>query len=48
MGRKADEEIEISDTWIRNELASNTPYDEFVRKILTATGSTKELSLIHI
>jgi hypothetical protein len=28
--------------WIRGELANNTPYDEFVRKILTATGSTKE------
>jgi WD40 repeat protein len=28
--------------WIRGELAENTPYDEFVRKILTATGSTKD------
>jgi WD40 repeat protein/mono/diheme cytochrome c family protein len=28
--------------WIRGELAANTPYDQFVRKILTATGSTKE------
>jgi WD40 repeat protein len=28
--------------WIRGELASNTPYDEFVRKIITATGSTKD------
>jgi WD40 repeat protein/mono/diheme cytochrome c family protein len=28
--------------WIRGELAGNTPYDEFVRKILTATGSTKD------
>ncbi|QDT63142.1 DUF1549 domain-containing protein [Calycomorphotria hydatis] len=28
--------------WIRNELAVNTPYDEFARKILTAEGSNKE------
>ena len=28
--------------WIRGELAANTPYDQFVRKILTATGSTKD------
>ena len=26
---------------IRNEIAGNTPYDEFVRKILTASGSNK-------
>lgn len=29
-------------TWIRNEIDKNTPYDEFARKILTATGSNKE------
>ncbi|MFO0811110.1 MAG: DUF1549 domain-containing protein [Gemmataceae bacterium] len=28
--------------WIKGEVAKNTPYDEFVRKILTATGSNKE------
>ncbi len=28
--------------WIRNEVATNTPYNEFARKILTATGSTRE------
>ncbi|HEX2475184.1 MAG TPA: DUF1549 and DUF1553 domain-containing protein, partial [Lacipirellulaceae bacterium] len=28
--------------WIRGELEANTPYDQFVRKILTATGSTKD------
>ncbi len=28
--------------WIRGEVAANTPYDEFARKILTATGSTKD------
>ncbi len=27
--------------WIRGEIAANTPYDEFARKILTASGSTK-------
>ncbi|MDW8367182.1 MAG: DUF1553 domain-containing protein, partial [Abditibacteriales bacterium] len=27
--------------WIRNEIANNTPYDQFVRKILTATGSNR-------
>ena len=28
--------------WIRNEIAGNTPYDEFVSKILTSSGSNKE------
>ncbi|MDR3404707.1 MAG: DUF1549 and DUF1553 domain-containing protein [Chthoniobacter sp.] len=28
--------------WIREQVASNKPYDQFVREILTATGSTKE------
>ena len=28
--------------WIRQEIAANTPYDQFVRKILTATGSNKD------
>ena len=28
--------------WICNEVAANTPYDQFVQKILTASGSNKE------
>lgn len=28
--------------WIRGEIATNTPYDQFTRKILTATGSNRE------
>ena len=28
--------------WIRKEVEANTPYDTFVRKILTASGSNKE------
>jgi hypothetical protein len=28
--------------WIRAEVEKNTPYDQFVRKILTATGSNRE------
>ncbi len=28
--------------WIKKEVAGNTPYDDFVRKIVTATGSNKE------
>lgn len=28
--------------WIRKEVEANTPYDQFVRKLLTATGSNKE------
>ena len=28
--------------WIRKELAANTPYDEFARKLLTASGSNRE------
>ena len=28
--------------WIRKEVAANTPYDQFVKKILTAGGSNRE------
>lgn len=28
--------------WIRKEIASNTPYDQFARKVLTASGSNRE------
>lgn len=28
--------------WIRQEVAANTPYDQFCYKIITASGSTKE------
>lgn len=28
--------------WIRDQVAKNTPYDQFVRSILTATGSNKD------
>jgi WD40 repeat protein len=28
--------------WIRGEIAKNTPYDEFARKVLTASGSNKD------
>ena len=28
--------------WIRSEIATNTPYDQFTRKILTASGSNRE------
>ena len=28
--------------WIRTEVAQNTPYDVFVRKVLTASGSNKD------
>ncbi|MBL9126638.1 MAG: DUF1549 domain-containing protein, partial [Verrucomicrobiales bacterium] len=28
--------------WIRSELAANTPYDAFVRKLVTASGSNKD------
>src|SRR5262249_23834693 len=28
--------------WIRQEVDNNTPYDQFARKILTASGSTRE------
>ncbi|HUG90005.1 MAG TPA: DUF1549 domain-containing protein [Planctomycetaceae bacterium] len=28
--------------WIRDEVAANTPYDQFARKILTASGSNRE------
>ncbi len=28
--------------WIRKEIEANTPYDQFVRKVVTATGSNKD------
>ena len=33
---------ELFHNWIRHEIETNTPYDQFVRKILTATGSNRE------
>lgn len=36
------EGAELFRDWIRNELAQNTPYDEFAKKILTASGSNRE------
>jgi len=34
--------VQLFRDWIRKELADNTPYDQFVRKILTASGSNRE------
>ncbi len=34
--------VELFRGWIRKEVEANTPYDHFVRKIITATGSNKE------
>jgi hypothetical protein len=28
--------------WIRNEVANNTPYDQFARQVITASGSNKD------
>ena len=28
--------------WIRKQVADNTPYDQFVREVITASGSTKD------
>jgi hypothetical protein len=39
LGREGAESFRA---WIRSEVEKNTPYDQFARKILTATGSTKE------
>ena len=38
----APEGAELFRKWIRNEVASNTPYNEFARKVITASGSNKE------
>jgi len=29
--------------WIRDEIKANTPYDQFARKVITATGSNREV-----
>ena len=29
--------------WIRDEIAANTPYDQFAKKVITATGSNREV-----
>ena len=34
--------VQLFRDWIRKEIADNTPYDQFVKKILTASGSNKE------
>lgn len=36
------EGAELFQDWIRQEIRDNTPYDQFVREILTATGSNRE------
>ncbi|HVV73779.1 MAG TPA: DUF1553 domain-containing protein, partial [Verrucomicrobiae bacterium] len=36
------EGAELFRNWIRKEVEQNTPYDQFARKILTASGSTRE------
>ena len=38
----AREGADLFRKWIRHEVERNTPYDQFVEKILTATGSNKE------
>lgn len=34
--------VQLFREWIRKEIDANTPYDQFVRKILTASGSNRE------
>ncbi|MGK0197225.1 MAG: hypothetical protein ACI91J_000491 [Yoonia sp.] len=34
--------VYLMDRWLRRKLRANTPYDQLVREILTATGSTHE------
>jgi hypothetical protein len=34
--------VQLFRDWIRKEIADNTPYDQFVKKILTASGSNKD------
>ena len=34
--------VEAYYKWIRNEVAENTPWDEFVRRVVTSTGSSVE------
>ncbi len=36
------EGAELFHNWIRSEVEKNTPYDQFVRKIMTATGSNRD------
>ena len=36
------EGAELFRAWIRKEVEKNTPYDQFAREILTATGSNRE------
>ncbi len=36
------EGAELFRAWIRTEVEKNTPYDQFVRQILTASGSTRD------
>jgi len=38
----APEGAKLFREWIRKEVANNTPYNQFARKIITATGSNKE------
>lgn len=38
----------LLDSWIRERLRANTPYDEFVTEILTAEGSTHEYGPVAV
>ncbi len=38
----APEGAKLFRSWIRKEVADNTPYDEFARKVITASGSNKD------
>ncbi|MBM3848249.1 MAG: DUF1549 domain-containing protein, partial [Verrucomicrobia bacterium] len=37
-----EEGAQLFRDWIHKQVESNTPYDEFVRKVITATGSNRE------
>ena len=34
--------VQLFRNWIRKEIADNTPYDQFVKKVITASGSNKD------
>ena len=40
--------VYLLDSWIREQLRNNTPYDEFVSELLTAQGSTHEFGPVAV
>ena len=45
IGQEQNNQTDVQEglqTWVRAQFANNTPYDEFVSRLITATGATRQ------